>query len=787
MEAVDLTKAVIFGVGEEAGSDSAAIRLLIEEVETRSGAHWEFTDRQPDVAVPTVVIGTAASLVEVGRGPVATSALSPDGYHLRTERTAAGTLQILVAGNDRRGIIFGAGRLLRTLRMQRSQVTVMNELAIESAPVYRLRGHQLGYRPKNNTYDAWSVARFAQYIRDMIVFGSNAFEFVPPKTDDDPRNSLMTVAPLEMLVLQSEIMANYGTEMWLWYPAMAADYSDSATVRSEVAEWEEVFAACRRLDAVFVPASDPGHTSAHVLFPFLERIANVLTRHHTSAGLWVSAQGFTEDELEEFFSLVAQEPDWLAGVVYGPWTRCTLPTFRHRVPARYPLRLYPDIAHTYHCQFPVPDWDPALARALGREPIDPRPEDEAHIFRRQAPMSIGFITYSEGVNDDVNKIVWTALGWAPDANIVDVLREYSQYFVGPRWQEGVAQGILALERNWRGPLLANPGVEVTLQQFQDIEVEAGEVVTDNWRLQSLLFRAYCDAFVQRRLLAESAAKANAMDMLRRAGGMGSAHAIRAADAALAQGAAVVAADWRTRLDDLAAGLFNNIGIQLSTSRFGASSPERGATLDTIDLPLNDRIYLQASLERLRTIACEAERLAEIEYLVHDKNPGIGGFFDNLGEINGAPHLVRTLNWAEDPESLQRPFFTVMTEHTAFAGDRPGANLKAKVQAVQPQWWSTAAGTLLTPLELEYCDLDSLSDYTLRILFYGRFLATAALTANGHPLDDYLKAKNPPAIVAYHIPKQWLSNGRLRLTFRRVTGRGVEVAALWLSPDPSTKD
>ena len=106
--------------------------------------------------------------------------------------------------------------------------------------------------------------------------------------------------------------------------------------------------------------------------------------------------------------------------------------------------------------------------------INPRPRDEATIFHAFAEKTIGFITYSEGCNDDVNKIVWSALGWDPGADILDVVRQYSRYFIGAGSGdvEGFAQGLLALEQNWRGPLLTNTSVETTLQQFRDLEHRA---------------------------------------------------------------------------------------------------------------------------------------------------------------------------------------------------------------------------------------------------------------------------------------------------------------------------
>ena len=52
--------------------------------------------------------------------------------------------------------------------------------------------------------------------------------------------------------------------------------------------------------------------------------------------------------------ILKTEPQWLNGIVYGPWVRIALPKLRARVPARYPIRRYPDITHSIHSEYPVP-------------------------------------------------------------------------------------------------------------------------------------------------------------------------------------------------------------------------------------------------------------------------------------------------------------------------------------------------------------------------------------------------------------------------------------------------
>jgi len=90
----------------------------------------------------------------------------------------------------------------------------------------------------------------------------------------------------------------------------------------------------------------------------------------------------------------------------------------------------------------------------------------AYIHNWFAPYSDGFISYSDGVHDDVNKTVWSALGWNPNTNLRDILVEYCRVFFEPAVAEEATDGIFALENNWRGPLRENGAVEGTLLYWQ---------------------------------------------------------------------------------------------------------------------------------------------------------------------------------------------------------------------------------------------------------------------------------------------------------------------------------
>ena len=790
--ALDLSRAVVVSPPDLGGPERQAVRLLIDEIEKRSQIRLAEQTSWPTSSVPVIAVGPAPALKALGGDAVGElgsgqGSPKPEGFTIRTVQAGAGAA-VCVAGNDARGVLYGVGYFLRQLQLAPGKIAAPDGLAITTAPRYALRGHQLGYRPKTHAYDAWDVPTWEQYYRDLIVFGVNAVELIPPRSDDDADSPHFPLPPIQMMRRMSQLADDYGLDVWIWYPAMDADYSDPATVARALDEWGAVFAQLPRIDAVFVPGGDPGHTRPRVLLDLLAKETEVLHRTHPHAQMWVSPQSFNQAWLDEFLGILTREqPAWLSGVVFGPQIRLSLPALRQAVPARYPIRHYPDITHTRQCQYPVPDWDTAFAVTEGRECIDPRPTDEAAIFRLLQPGTVGFITYSEGCNDDVNKIVWSALGWDPDQPVIRILREYSRYFIGDAYTDDFAQGLLALERNWRGPLLANEGVETTLQQFQQLERAAAPRALLNWRFQQALFRAYYDTYLRRRLLYETTLENEALDQLREAPRVGPQLALSAAestlDRALTQPTATA---LRARVFELGEALYQSIRMQLSVPRYHAIAVDRGACLDTLDYPLNDRRWLKERFAEIRRLPTAAAQLAGLREIVDWTDPGPGGFYDDLGNIARQPHLVRGLPFDQDPASL------VSSKVGFEEGDVVDEPDEKPEGALRCSWLDHAESLCETPLQVHYDDLDPHVRYKVRIVYGGdspklRIRLEANDGIEIHPFRDKRPIYRP---VEFDLPPAATRTGSLTLTWHREpglggNGRGCQVAELWLIKCPDT--
>jgi hypothetical protein len=772
---VDLARAAVVTPAMLNLQERTAVRMLIEEIEKRTAVRVPVSDQWPADTVPVIAVGplgASATWAAQGLRSVPTSAApGREGYRLVVNTGGRRAPTVLVLGADSRGVLYGVGRLLRELRMDRGVLHVPAALAVVSTPKVAVRGHQLGYRPKTNAYDAWDVPMWEQYIRDLAVFGTNAIELIPPRSDDAADSPHFPLPQMDMMVQMSRLADEYGLDVWIWYPAMDPDYGNAQQVDSALKEWADVFSKLPRVDAIFVPGGDPGHTQPKHLMALLERQTASLHKYHPKAQMWMSPQGFSKPWMDEFYGILKTEPAWLSGVVFGPQVRDSLPILRVNVPKRYRIRRYPDITHSLRCQYPVQDWDIAHALTSQREQINPRPEDEAVIFRALMPYATDFITYSEGANDDVNKFIWSGLGWDPETDVLQILRDYSRYFIGARYTDAFAQGLLALERNWRGPLASNAGVFTTLEQFQAMERDAAPRDLRNWRFQQALYRAYYDAYVRSRLLAETRLEERALERLRAATPGDSRRALADAARILGEAEDKPAADWRLRVYALAEALFQSIRQQLSVERYRAIAVGRGATLDSLEMPLNNSGWLLPRFAEAAALEDEDARIAAITRIVRWTNPGPGGYYDDLGNPSQQPHLVRGLPYPEDPQRFKSTM-------TGF-GYRPDWRLS---------WMTHAESFWDTPLQMRYTSLDPDAEYHVRIVYAGDVFSMNTLiklVANDrYEIHPPLKKESPVKPVEFDVPVEATRGGTLTLTFSGPSGqggagRGNQIAEVWL--------
>lgn len=741
---VDLAGAVVVvRPGALPAAEKTAAIVLCEELEKRTGIRLSATTRWPS-GRPVIAITSTPQVPAWGHPiPVRDAAelpeKRPEGYRLWVDNASGAAPIVWVLGADARGTLYGVGQLLRRIDWAPGRISLPASLDIATAPRYAIRGHQLGYRAQANSYDAWTPAQFEQYIRELTFFGVNSIEGIP--FQDDRPTPVMKYSRRAMNRAIGEICERYGLDYWVWAPA-DFDLNDTQRRAQELDRYAQFFRDTPTLTGVFFPGGDPGHNPPELVLPYLQDLAKRLLPLHPKAKIWLSLQWFTKPQIDDIYTYIDRNsPPWFGGLVAGP-SGPPVPETRLRLPQQYGLRLYPDLTHNIRCQFEVPDWDQAYALTLGREAVNPRPTEYADIFHWSAPWSDGFISYSDGVHDDVNKTVWSALSWDPNLSTRQILIDYARVFFSPALAEQAADAILALEKNWHGPLVDNGAVEGTLSTWEQLEKRAPEL-HGNWRWQMCLLRANYDAYVRRRLIRESALESQANALLEEAPKRGADAAMNAAAAVLNQPVTrYTAPDLRQRIIELCDELFHSIGLQTSVKKYFAIGEERGAVLDYIDYPLNNRLWLDDQFAQIRQLGSEDEKCRRLYAIATWEHPGPGSFYDAVANIAKSHHVVRVEVWGPGVDLENRP------GPTFWGWD-------GKMSHLRLSWEVT-----LWPKRMVYDGLDPNATYVVRATGYKQ----ALLRINGQRVQPTLYGQGIGEIKEFPVPPELLKDRRLILTF-----------------------
>ncbi|MFP6584921.1 MAG: glycoside hydrolase family 20 zincin-like fold domain-containing protein [Candidatus Hydrogenedentota bacterium] len=755
---IDLSNAsIVVRPGDLPLAEQAAGVVLQEEIEKRSGIRLPISGSWPDQG-SGIAISSTENVPAWNKELPAFTERNAEGYRLYADADD----NIWILGADARGTLYGVGDLLRNLEWGKGVVSLSAPIDRHTAPAYPIRGHQLGFRHRANSWDAWTPEQFDQYMRELAFFGVNSIENIP--FEDEREGPLMKVTRREMNQKLSEICARYGMDYWVWTPA-DYDLTDTDARAAALDKHEQLYQDCEELTGVFFPGGDPGHNPPELVLPFLEDISKRLSQYHPDARVWLSLQWFNKKQIAYIYDFLETEsPDWLGGLVAGP-SSPRIPETRRRLPAKYKYRLYPDITHNKICQYPVPWWDQAYALTLGREAINPRPAQYTQIHNWFAPHSDGFISYSDGVHDDVNKSIWSALGWDPSRKPRETLVEYCRVFFGPDVAEAAADGILALENNWRGSLIDNGAVESTLLLWQKLE-EAHPELDDNWRWQMNQVRAVFDAYLRHRLIHETRLEQEVNAILRRTELFGSQASMQAAlDKLNEVKTQPESVDLRDRIFELCEKLFQSIQLQTSVPKYQASGAERGAFLDFVDYPMNNRWWLEDQFAKIAEMNTEAEKNARLLVIANWENPGLGSYYDDIGNTAKSNHV-----WHSDVVVTQ-PGEEVNPEPTLWWWDNGMSRERLSFQS--SMGW---------PKAVVYEGLDTNANYIIRTTGYGQ----ALLKMDGQPASPSINGTGIGEFKDFPVPTELIQDRELIITWDRPTNEGhlnwrqhSRVSEIWL--------
>ena len=715
--------------------------------------------------------------------------LSPGSFLLSE---AHGHLSLLAVDSD--GLQAGAGRLLRELHMpargQGGVVSMPSGLCVRHDSAlserWHVRGHQI--YADHHPLQFRTAAEMTQFAKDLAVFGTNTLEVAHIGGKVDP-NALGAF---------SDVCASVGMNASVWAPERMWTINSSAT--------HQTFARMSALTSVFMPGGDGGTLD----WASIEKLALTLrAARGNQAGIWVSAQELSTDGMEAFWGNVTRmrQKQVLHGVVYGPHVRVPLTEFVKRARmAGAVVRQYPDITHTLSDGFPLPLLDPAWSLTHGRQAVCPLPSWTAHIVELRSNGStptVGVGAYSEGLGDDLNKMLWSALAQDASLSLDDAVLQYARFFFGAPAAAKWAAALKGLEANWKGsPGAANTVIPQTLAQIESlVETDSAnctpaKCTRADWRAQMYLKRAYYDAYVRRRYMFEvELNEQDAWRALAQAPAVGSLPALAAARAALARRDpnASLAAHLRVHVFRLAAALNASIGLEV------LGNQDVTGNLKTIDTPLSDAAFIKDAVRTITAMASETARLAGIAKLVNHSDPGPGGFYDNLGatDVHLAPHLDTGEGVKSDPGFYFTPLRVGPTAHSLDLNIRRSWSQYAMSFFDYPAVRLTYAGLEATRVYEAHVVFNTLPEpastgggvgsgdngHPMRLVATDRVEGTAVVVWPPPPLN-YSSAPWPMTKTIAPIPHSLTRGGSFSLSCNQPpglngNGRTCQISEVWL--------
>ena len=246
---------------------------------------------------------------------------------------------------------------------------------------------------------------------------------------------------------------------------------DNETEAQAIEDRDSLYSSMERLDYCFIPGGDPGSLQADEFLKRCALISEIYKKHHPYGQMHISAQAPHKYKNwgELFVNGLSQKPDEFDMVIMGPNHAYPMHELRKKIPCKYPMRFYPDITHNLRCEYPVnfqqDDWHYAFCNTLSRESVNPRPTEMRTLNRIFSAYTIGSVSYSEGVHDDLNKAVWSALEWDKDADLREVILDYSRFFMWGANEEEIADVIFLLEKNWQGDPVENPCIDAAYSKL----------------------------------------------------------------------------------------------------------------------------------------------------------------------------------------------------------------------------------------------------------------------------------------------------------------------------------
>lgn len=451
--------------------------------------------------------------------------IGKDGYRIESDGKKTS-----VIGSTDLGVLYGLGKLLRLADYADGfAAPVIVETFVPTSP---FRGIQFDTH-FGNFYHMAPEDELSTYVQDIILWGINyvdvVFPFIDFKDWDDPEMEKITgqikiiyktakalgvkvgveVVPNQDFIVFNEkikgIPVPDDTKCRAYHGHNICPNKEGAMEYIRTKTYGKLFAYFKERDIVmdflcFWPY-DEGGCGCEKCYPWGARgylksskaIYEIAKEYLPDVEVILSTWLFDtsgENEWEGLDKVLSESNDWVDYILAD--SRDAFPRYplEQGVPGNLPLLSYPEIS-----MWALYPW--------GGYGANPLPERFEMLWNQVKGHVAGGIPYSEGIFDDLNKIVTTAFFWNCDTTANDTVREYLNYEMGPAVHDDVREIIRIIEHNqtitapgFTGKW-ANTKADVALaKQAVDliavVEAKLPDWAKNEWRWRMIAIRAELD-------------------------------------------------------------------------------------------------------------------------------------------------------------------------------------------------------------------------------------------------------------------------------------------------------
>jgi hypothetical protein len=184
----------------------------------------------------------------------------------------------------------------------------------------------------------------------------------------------------------------------------------------------------------------------------------------------------------------AEKPDWVDYIMSDNFEEYPRYPLDHGVPGGLPLLNFPDIS--MYGQTP---WG-----GYGANPHPGRLQQRWDETKKH--LSGGF-PYSEGIYEDINKVICAGLWWDPDRPAIETVKDYAAAEFAPEVADDVVAVVKIFEKNHERDKVGQSAVEAA-RLVEQIDAKLAPRVKSSWRWRLFCIRAAIDQEIYRNSLGQ---------------------------------------------------------------------------------------------------------------------------------------------------------------------------------------------------------------------------------------------------------------------------------------------